>query len=230
MSRTRRNARPVLVNGRLLNAPQAAALKAAARAEAAGQPARARQLRARIEADLAGADHTDWLRRTLEESAVLEQARGGGVERSGRPARVLGRDGLEALRAAGALSRAQVVAGLRYRACFEQAQPRQISTLAMRQGAPSGADNIPEAIALRMAQARRGVDRFEAALAAHYAARGRPGMASEALMALREVAGLGRSLRSLSTSGTRRARLKVLLVEALEALACVAGGAGGQDR
>lgn len=230
MSRTRRNARPVLVNGRLLNAPQAARLKAAAQAEASGQSTQARRLRARLEAELAGAAEADWLRGALAETAALEQARGVRVEQSPTHVRILGRDGLATLRARGSLSAAQFAAGLRYRSCFDDAQPRQVSTLALQPGGAAGASNLPEAVAARMAQARRGLDRFEQALVAHHAAMGRPGLAGDALTALREVAGLGRSLRSLSTSGARRARLKALLIEALETLSRIAGGACGQDR
>lgn len=71
---------------------------------------------------------------------------------------------------------------------------------------------------------------MEAAVAARYAGPGCAASAADALMVLREVAGQGRSIRSLAASGARRDRLTRRLGEALETLAAIAGGVGAQDR
>lgn len=205
-----------MVNGRRLSPVQASVLRAAARAELGGDAATARRLRLRLEQEIDARQTVDWLAGALEETRVLEAGRGRTVEIAPRRVRVLGRDGLEGLRDGGALTPAQVAVAMRYRGCFEDAQPRIGSVLAMPPGGGGGRPDRPEAVAARMAQARRDLDRMERAVAHRYAAEGRPALAADALMVLREVAGLGRSIRELSGSGHRRAALKDRLVEALD--------------
>ncbi len=218
MSRTRRIAAPVRVNGRALTGAQAAALRAASRADAAGRPAQARQLRQRLEAQLGEAADAEWLAGALAETAVLERARGTRVEHSPGRVRISGRDGLLTLRDSGALSARQLACGLRYRDRFEAAQPRAASALAIRPGGGCAPRDVPERIAVRLAQARRDLDRMERAVADHYAREGRPALAADALLVLREVAGLGRTLRALASSGARRAALAARLGEGLGVL------------
>jgi hypothetical protein len=198
---------------------QASTLRAAARAEAAGRPAQARRLRQDLEAQLEAAADAAWLDGALAETAALEQTRGGAVERSPGRVRISGRDGLRTLEASGALSPRQVAAGLHYRDRFEAAQSRAGSALALRPGGGGGAADVPERIAARLAQARRDLDRMERAVVARYAAEGRPALAADALLVLREVAGLGRAVRELSTSGRRRTALTARLGEGLEVVA-----------
>ncbi len=217
MSRVRIRPAPLRVNGRTLTAAQATALRAAARAEAAGRSAQARQMRLRLEAQMGAAADAEWLAGALAETAALEQARGAVVERSPGRVRISGRDGLHTLQATGALDPSQVAAGLRYRERFEAAHPRLASALAIRAGG-SGAPQFVERIAARQAQARRDLDCMEHAVAARYAREGRPALAADALLVLREVAGLGRAVRELSGSGRRRTALTARLAETLTEL------------
>lgn len=222
MSRARKSQALARVNGRTLSAAQDSTLRAAARAEAAGRPAQALRLRQRLEAQLEAAADADWLDGALAETAALELARGAAVERSPGRVRISGRDGLRTLEASGALSRRQLSAGLRYRDRFEAAQSRADSALALRpggRGGRGGPADVPQGIAARLAQARRDLDRMERAVAARYAAEGRPALAADAVLMLREVAGLGRAVRELTTSGRRRTALTARLGEALEVLA-----------
>ena len=219
MSRARKSQALARVNGRTLSAAQDSTLRAAARAEAAGRPAQALRLRQRLEAQLDAAADADWLDGALAETAALELARGAAVERSPGRVRISGRDGLRTLEASGALSRRQLSAGLRYRDRFEAAQSRAGSALALRPGGRGGPADVPQGIAARLAQARRDLDRMERAVAARYAAEGRPALAADAVLMLREVAGLGRAVRELTTSGRRRTALTARLGEALEVLA-----------
>ncbi len=221
MSRTRIKPAPAptRVNGRPVSSAQAQALRAAARAEAAGRPAEARRLRLRLEAELGAAAEAAWLAGALAETAALEAGRGGTVERSPGRVRIRNRDGLLTLSESGALDPRQVAAGLRYRDRVEAAHPRTGSALAMRPGGRGGLRNTPERLAARQAQARRELDRMERAVVARYGAEGRPALAADALLALREVAGLGRAVRELSGSGRRRTALTARLGEALATLA-----------
>ena len=91
--------------------------------------------------------------------------------------------------------------------------------LALRPGGRGGPADVPQGIAARLAQARRDLDRMERAVAARYATEGRPALAADAVLMLREVAGLGRAVRELTTSGRRRTALTARLGEALEVLA-----------
>lgn len=228
MSRPRNAARLPFVNGRPLTAAQAARLQAVSRAEASGQTTRARTLAGALADDLAAARDEVWLREALAETRALEAARGVRLERTAAGLRLNGRDGLEMLRTSGRLGPVQEAAGLTYRRRFEAAQPRQASSLAVAPG--GGGRGAAEAVALRLARARREVARMEAAVAARYAGPGCAASAADALMVLREVAGQGRSIRSLAASGARRDRLTRRLGEALETLAAIAGGVGAQDR
>lgn len=218
-------ARPV-VNGRRLTGPQAAALKEADRAERDGDAARARRLRLAVEQGLAAAARADWAGAALAETARLEAGRGGEVEISPGRVRVSGRDGLATLRSAGRLDSRQAGAGLRYRERLEASRPAQGTAAALGTGGGRGRVNAAEGLAARIAQANRDLDRLEAAVAGFYRELGRPGLAADALMALREVAGLGRSIREIAGSGGRRAALTARLGEALDAVA----GARAPDR
>lgn len=217
MGRPRKASKPTLVNGRLLCGPAAAAVKAAEQASAAGRPDEARRLFARLEARLAEADDTAWRAAAAAETAALEEARGGRLERAeGGRFRIRNRDGLDSLRAAGAIDDRQAAAGLRYRARFEAARQALPSALAIRPGGVrSGRRERPDGLAARLAEARCDVERMEAAVVARCADRR---AAAEAVTVLREVAGEGRTLRELATSGHRRDRLRTRLVGALEAV------------
>lgn len=224
--RRRKGADRALVNGRRLTAAQTGLLRAAERAERLGDAGLARRLRLAVERAQADAADADWRGAALAETARLEAARGATVEiRPGR-VRVSGRDGLETLRAAGAIDARQAAAGLRYRDRLESARREPVSALAIRPGGGRGRPDAAEGLAARLAQASRELEGMERAVAAHYRSEDRPGLAADALMALREVAGLGRSIRDLARSGGRRAALKARLVEALDAVA----GARAQDR
>lgn len=220
MRRARRKpgASGLVVNGRRLTAPQASMLRLAVRSALSGDAHAARRLCLRLEQEIEAAAAVDWLAGALAETRALEARRGNGVATGPGPVRVGGRDGLDWLRAAGSLTAAQFGAGLRYRNRFEDAQPRIASVLAFRAGGGQGQAGRPEEIAIRMSQAKLDLDRMEQAVVAAFAVRGGRAKSADALMALREVAGLGRSLRELSTSGHRRAVLKARLIEALEAV------------
>lgn len=230
MSRARIKGVPPRVNGRALTHAQAATLRAAARAEALGRSAQARQLRSNLEVQLGEAADAEWLAGALAETAALERMRGAELDvRPGR-VRISGRDGLRALGDSGALDARRLAVGLRYRERLEAAQPRLGSALAIRPGG-SGPPGLPERAAARIAQARRDLDRMERALAGHYAGAGRPALAADAVLVVREVAGLGRSIRSLAASGARRTVLTDRLQEALGVLAdlAVSKSAGASD-
>jgi hypothetical protein len=193
-------------------------LRLAVRSALSGDARAARRLCLRLEQEIEAAAAVDWLAGALAETRTLEARRGNGVAVGPGPVRVGGRDGLDGLRAAGAITAVQCAAGLRYRNRFEDAQPRIASVLAFRAGGGRGQTGRPEEIAIRMSQASLDLDRMERAVVAAFTTEGGPARAADALMALREVAGLGRSMRELSTSGHRRAVLKARLIEALEAI------------
>lgn len=205
-----------VVNGRRLSPGQHQRLKRAARADAAGRGAEARRLLAGIEAELASAGEAAWLDDAFAELASLERRRGGSVERIAGRVRVEGRDGLLTLFRRGALSEAQYVAGMRYRGWYEAAAGSMRSTLDVRPGGSKGPGDVDGAMD-RLRAVRRALHRAEQGVVDAFAAAGRPALAQDALMVLREVAGLGRSLRDLTTSGTRREALKQRLLEALTA-------------
>lgn len=221
MARRRKPSAPpaaAVVNGRRLSALQHGRLKLAARAEAAGRGGEARRLLAGIESELSAAEDAAWLDGALAEITALEHARGCTVERAPGRVRVEGRDGLLALYRRGGLSEGQYVAGMRYRGWFEAGAETMRSTLDVRPGGTAGLRDGDAAMD-RLRGVRQALRRTEQAVTDAFAAAGRPALAADALMVLREVAGLGRSLRDLSASGARREALKQRLGEALAALA-----------
>ena len=202
------------VNGRSLNLGQAKVLKSAEKAEARGRGPLARALYERLEVQLAKLDEAETRLRALMEADALERGRGGAVE-PGSPPKVRGRDGLETLEASGAVTAMQAAAGARYREAYEAAHRGMASSMALRPGGVRGGlGERPEGPAARQARAVMAVKRMEQAVADRFGD-DRPA-AAEAIMVLREVAGEGRSVRTLSTSGQRRARLTRRLIEALD--------------
>lgn len=224
----RRRKRPVptlaVVAGRRLTPGQAAVLRAASKAEAEGHAGEARRLLSGLEADLDALADEAWLTAALAETAALEQARGGRLERTGASVRVSGRDGLRGLFERGGLTKPQYAAGMDYRAHFEAAAATLRSTLDVRPGrAPA---RSPDGAMDRLRHARQAVFEAERRVQAACVKKGAPALAADALMVLREVAGLGRSLRALATSGTRREALKSILGDALDAAAGVRARSG----
>lgn len=150
------------------------------------------------------------LTQRLDETAALERARGGEVERSEGRMRIPSRDGLQTLRERGGLEGPDYEAGLMYRRCFETLSAGPRSNLnrdfmtGVRGFGESGADGFAELRALRAEQ----LARWEA-----LAGTGRQ------LWVLRLVAGQGRTINSLGSSGSARLANTRALVEVLGAIA-----------
>jgi hypothetical protein len=154
------------------------------------------------------------LAQRLDETARLELARGGKVERTGGRLRLTSRDGLQTLHERGGLDRPEYEAGLIYRRCFETLSAGPRSTLnrdfstGVRGFSEAGADGFAELRALRAEQ----LARWES-----LAGTGRQ------LWVLRLVAGQGRTISSLGSGGSARLANTRALVEALRAIALERG-------
>jgi hypothetical protein len=150
------------------------------------------------------------LAQRLDETASLELARGGEVERTGGRLRITSRDGLQTLYERGGLGRPEYEAGLIYRRCFETLSSGPRSTLNRDFGASArgfsetGADGFAELRTLRAEQ----LARWES-----LAGTGRR------LWVLRLVAGQGRTISSLGSGGSARLANTRALVEVLQAIA-----------
>ncbi|HEY4029969.1 MAG TPA: hypothetical protein VGM25_06470 [Caulobacteraceae bacterium] len=154
------------------------------------------------------------LTRRLDETARLELARGGTVEREGGRLRLTSRDGLQTLYERGGLEQPDYEAGLMYRRCFETLAAGPRSNLnrdfasGVRGFGETGADGFAELRALRAEQ----LARWEA-----LAGTGRQ------LWVLRLVAGQGRTVNSLGSGGSARLANTKALVEVLRAIAMERG-------
>ena len=201
------------VNGRLLNRPQVEMLRQASVAEFERRPRDARALYAELERQLGAATERDWLKAAAAEIVALEAMRGGMAEVSDRPehkgrVRILSRDGLERLRDADSITANEYAAGIRYRDRFEMAQASLRSCMGGGVGGqPKSAGGID-----KRADAIDQLRKWDEAIFASFSV-ARHG--HDALYAVREVAGAGRSIRELSTSGRRRGELSARLRDAL---------------
>jgi hypothetical protein len=154
------------------------------------------------------------LAQRLDETASLERARGGQVEREGGRLRIPTRDGLRTLLDSGALESPEYEAGLIYRRCFETLSAGPRSNLnrdfmtGVRGVSEAGADGFAELRALRAEQ----LGRWEA-----MAGTGRQ------LWVLRLVAGQGRTINSLGAGGSARLANTRALAEVLRAIALERG-------
>jgi hypothetical protein len=152
--------------------------------------------------------------RRLDETARLELARGGEVEREGGRLRLTSRDGLQTLRERGGLEQPEYEAGMMYRRCFETLSAGPRSNLnrdfasGVRGFAEAGTDGFAELRALRAEQ----LARWEA-----LAGTGRQ------LWVLRLVAGQGRTINSLAPSGSARLTNTKALTEVLRGIAMERG-------
>lgn len=218
MAKTKRKPRPVVtVSGRNLTTGQVAMLKAAAEATFQGRYVTASDLYRRLEAQIEDGHEADWLRAKMAEITALASLRGEEVEVSEKREhkgrlRILSRDGLERLRDAETISQNQFAAGLRYRDQFEKVEVNLRSCMAGQVaggGSPGGAAD-------RAADAKRQVREWDDAVFASFPV-ARDG--HDALLAMREIAGRGRSLRDIATSGGRRATLLARLTVALDLVA-----------
>lgn len=150
----------------------------------------------------------------LDETARLELARGGAVERQGGRLRLTSRDGLRTLLESGGLEPPEYEAGLMYRRCFETLSAGPRSNLnrdfasGVRGFSESDVDGFAELRALRAQQ----LARWEA-----LAGTGRQ------LWVLRLVAGQGRTINSLGAGGSARLANTRALLEVLRAIAVERG-------
>lgn len=211
---------PVFVGGRELTGAQVRALKDAAEAVADGRYIAAGDIYRQLEAEIAEGHERDWLKRKLAEIVILAEIRGEAVEISDRAehkgrVRILSRDGLERLRYPGdpnrapAISQGQYAAGLRYRDQFEKTEANLRSCMA---GTVAGGGS-PGGSADRAAQAKADVKAWDDAVFAAFPV-ARDG--HDALLALREIAGRGKSLRDIASSGSRQGQLRQRLKTALD--------------
>lgn len=213
----RRRTHPVVVvNSRKLSVGQIKTLKDAAEATFQGHYATAAELYRKLDVEIAHGHEQDWLRAKLAEVVALAELRGETIEVSDKPehkgrVRILSRDGLERLRDAETINAGQYAAGIRYRSKFEMVEVNLRSCMA---GAVAGGGS-PAGAADRTADAKAQVKAWEGAVFASFRV-ARDG--HDALFALREVAGRGRSLRDLSTSGRRQGVFRDRLGRALDVL------------
>lgn len=151
------------------------------------------------------------LAQRLDETARLELARGGEMQREGGRLRLTSRDGLQTLLERGGLEQPDYEAGLTYRRCYETLSAGPRSNLnrdfasGVRAGfSETGAEGFAELRALRAEQ----LARWEA-----LAGTGRQ------LWVLRLVAGQGRTVNSLGSGGSARLANTKALIEVLGAIA-----------
>jgi hypothetical protein len=150
----------------------------------------------------------------LDETARLERARGGEVERADGRLRITSRDGLRTLLDRGGLESPEYEAGLMYRRCYETLTAGPRSNLnrdfmsGVRGMAESPAAGFAELRALRAQQLTRWED---------LARTGRQ------LWVLRLVAGQGRTINSLGAGGSARLANTQALGEVLRAVAVERG-------
>ena len=154
------------------------------------------------------------LAQRLDETARLERARGGQVERAEGRMRLTSRDGLRTLLDGGALESPEYEAGLIYRRCYETLTAGPRSNLnrdfmsGVRGVSETTADGFAELRALRAEQ----LARWEAISGA-----------GRGLWVLRLVAGQGRTINSLGGGGSARLANTKALGEALRVIAVERG-------
>lgn len=154
------------------------------------------------------------LKQRLDETARLERARGGKVERVEGRLRLTSRDGLRTLLDSGGLEPTDYEAGLIYRRCFETltAGPRSNLNRDFLGGARGLGEGPADAFAELRALRAEQLARWEA-----LAGKGRQ------LWVLRLVAGQGRTINSLGSGGSARLANTRALVEVLRAIAVERG-------
>lgn len=177
------------------------------------------EVQARIEAGLVEV--------RLEKLEELESLRGHEVRRTKGSVRV-SRDGLETLLTAGSINLIQHAAGMKYRADYELIDPeRSLTPPALDQARLSGRGGDGFAVLKRMCEIRvrdleamiQGEDRtFRGALGTSEVQR-----LGRSVWVLREVAGKGHSLRSLSSSGSVIQSMSAALVVGLDCAAIAYG-------
>lgn len=209
------NDNELVVNGVVLNAAQARRFKVATDQQASADPGLIRAGRIALlalEREL-GAVAIEAHRKAAEaETVALEEARGGVVEASDRKEhvgrkRIASRDGLETLLTAGSITAIQHAAGMRYRADYELLDPEKGLTPPALDRATRpmpGGDGWAKRRAEREAFVRDLERTIQAQDRTFRGALGRSDVEriGRAVWAIREVAGKGANLRSLTNSGT----------------------------
>lgn len=213
----RKPSAPVTVSGRNLTGLQIKLLKEAQEATFQCRYVAAADLYRRLEAQITDGHEGDWLRAKMAEVTALADLRGEAVEVSDKPehkgrVRILSRDGLERLLDQGVIYANQHAAGLRYRDQFEKVEVNLRSCM----GGQTGGGGSHGGAADRAAQAGKEVRAWDDAVFKAFPV-ARDG--HDALLALREIAGRGRSLRDIATSGSRQGRLRERLKAALDVVA-----------
>ncbi len=190
------------------------------------QLAVARDAEARLAADRSERADKRWIGRVTEETAALESARGETVDRRlGGGLRITSRDGLATLAkpdrtpqdgdAVQPLTSVQYRAGLLYRDIFEGAREQLGSQLGAIQGSARGPvahDPDRKSWAQRKSELARELVEVEGLVS-------KATLDPRAVTLLREVAGCGRSLSSLSPSGSRREKDAKLIRTVLDVVA-----------
>lgn len=214
---------PVVVSGQILASPQEQVWRLANEDIASGQMMRMRRGMAALrglERELADRMAATEVRRGLDESVLLERARGEKVELARSPdgfsrIRIRTRDGLETLRRSGAIGAAQHRAGLLYRDLYEATDPERDLRSHMESLERTGGAAEP-AVAEAWAERRMRLARTVAAIEAKVRLADRN---DRAVRVLREVAGHARAIGALSAGGGGQAICKRALVTALDVCA-----------
>lgn len=187
----------------------------------------------RLEAEIAGAHHTARVANDIAETVALENLRGSDIETSDRKEhegrkRIASRDGLETLLTSHSITTTQHAAGLRFRTDYELLDPEKGLT-------PPAIDQTRkitrggEGWAAKRAERELFVRDLERMIQAEdrtfRGANGRTAVerTGRAVWALREIAGKGSNLRSLSNSGSVQKATSDALILGLDCAAIAYG-------
>jgi hypothetical protein len=224
------------VSGQTLTEGQARRFRQAVQAEASPdlrQRREGREAMLRLEEEIAAAQQAIRVANDIAETVGLEALRGSQIETSDRKEhegrkRIASRDGLETLMTTRSLSPNQYAAGLRFRTDYELLDPEKGLT-------PPAIDqsrNITrggEGWAAKRTERELFVRDLEKLIQEEdrtfKGANGRTAVqrTGRAVWALREIAGKGSNLRSLSNSGSVQASISAALVLALDCAAVAYG-------
>jgi len=224
------------VSGQTLTEGQARRFRQAVQAEASPdlrQRREGREAMLRLEEEIAAAQQAIRVANDIAETVGLEALRGSQIETSDRKEhegrkRIASRDGLETLMTTRSLSPNQYAAGLRFRTDYELLDPEKGLT-------PPAIDqsrNITrggEGWAAKRTERELFVRDLEKLIQEEdrtfKGANGRTAVerTGRAVWALREIAGKGSNLRSLTNSGSVQASISVALILALDCAAVAYG-------
>lgn len=226
----------VVISGQTLNEGQAKRFRVAVEDEASPELHRRRAGREallQLEAEIAGAQTIARVANDIAETVALESHRGSVIETSDRKEhegrkRIASRDGLETLLTAHSITATQHAAGLRYRADYEMLDPERGLTpppIDQSRNITRGGEGWAQKKLERELFVRDLEKMIQEEDPTFRGANGRTAVerTGRAVWALREIAGKGSNLLSLSNSGSVQARVSEALRLGLDCAAIAYG-------